>query len=198
MDSKIKTLVWTIIALIVLNIGSLGFLWYKQVTRPGQLPPPRNQQANPDKFLEMELQLTDEQVAAFSELRQQHQQETRKIRQVIHGLSGNLVEELFKSQPDTARVAALSDEIGRKQAEYERITYSHFDELKQVCTPDQQEKLRVILFEMLDNMRMGTPPPGYQDTSDRRPPPPRIGGDRDQPPPPPPDDNPDTKPPTGG
>ncbi|MCP4569255.1 MAG: periplasmic heavy metal sensor [FCB group bacterium] len=209
MYEKNKFLLWAIVALIILNMGSLGLLWYKEVIKPTKPALPAERQGNPNKFLEMELQLTEDQVEAFRELRQQHERETQEIRRDIHRLSKDIVDELFRPQSDTALVTILSDEIGRKQAEFERVLYSHFDGLKQVCRPDQQEKLRGLLFEMLERTKRDSPPPRQGDRPNRkppprrgdnsdRPPPPRPDDDRGEQPPPRPEENSNQKPPSGG
>jgi Spy/CpxP family protein refolding chaperone len=171
MYEKNKFLIWSILALIILNIGSLGLLWYKEVTKPLQPPPPLEQRVNPEKFLENEMQLNKDQSEAFRELRRKHQEETGEIRRDIHRLSKDIVDELYKPKPDTARVTALSDEIGRKQAEFERALYNHFNNLKQICNPNQQEKLHKLLFELLDKTKLDRPPQPPENRPDRRPPP---------------------------
>jgi len=209
MYEKNKFLIWSVVILIILNIGSLGFLWYKQALRPAQPPTPLDSQINPDKFLETELRLTADQIDAFHALRRKHQEATAAMRHDIHKFSKDIVDELYKSHPDTARVTALAEAIGRKQAEFERALYDHFSNLKSICNADQQDRLHGLLFEFLDRTKLDRPPQSPENRRDdqvdmKRParpddkaggPPPRRDDNSEQQPPPRQDDNSGRQPP---
>ncbi len=50
------------------------------------------------------------------------------------------------------------DKLPEKQAEIERLTFRHFIEFKQLCRPEQRDKLKILMHEMFRG-RVGHPPP---------------------------------------
>jgi protein CpxP len=156
--SKYRLSLVAIGILIVLNVGSLGMIWYGHFTRPA--PPPRPEgRERAEAVLAHELRLTDEQTRRFHELRARHFVEVEKIRLEIYDLARAMVKELFRPSPDTEKVTALSAQIGRKQAEFERLVFFHFRDLKELCRPDQRERLQSVLYEMLEASKLKPPPP---------------------------------------
>ncbi len=154
-NSRYRLGLWTIIVLVVLNIGSIGLLWYERTDqRPEQ--PLRGDRPTPEDFLAREVGMDDEQVATFRELRKEHFRETDPIKAEIHRLGRQMMGELFATTPDTARVRQLSLELGEKQAEFELGVYRHFEDVKSICQPDQQEQLKGLI---LDALRSKFPPP---------------------------------------
>lgn len=137
-----------IVVLILLNISLLGLLWYEHLTRP-KPPPPRNNHAENEVPFAEELQLDQNQVDAIRRLRQEHFDRTDPIRIAMVHLDERMMEQLFAPTPDTALVRELSEQIGSRQAEFDRQVYSHFDDIKQRLRPDQYEKLHGLIFDAL-------------------------------------------------
>ena len=169
MYDRNRGLVWLVVALIILNIGSMGFLWYRESNKPPRPTASPRQLADPGEFIEKELNLTEAQSKAFTELRLKHQGDMRKIQDDIFQLSKDLVEELFKPSPDSNTIVSISEDIGRKQADFEKLMFFHFNKLKEICEPEQREKLRQMLFEIIGSIR-SAPPGGRGEPPEGMPP----------------------------
>ena len=66
-----------------------------------------------------------------------------------------------------------------KQSQLELLTFQHFLKLKEICTPEQQEKLFEIVHRLLGKTQ-GGPPPGVPrgEVKSEMPPPPPPRGER--------------------
>lgn len=166
MENK-KLLTFSIIALFLLNLGTLGFLWAGRLHRP--VPPPPPPAHNAADFLAHELHFTPEQQKQFGSMRETHHQRIHAIQDSLHALREQFFDEL--SAPNASRADSLAAQIGRMQAEIEKLTFDHFRTIRSLCTPEQQKKFDMVIE---DALKMMAPPP---------PPPP---GPPDPPPPPPP------------
>lgn len=180
-DKRYQLVIPLVVVLMVLNIGSLGFLWYGHLNnRPPH--PEGDGNPSPEEFLIQQLQLNTEQTQTFRTLRAQHMRETDSLRREMQHLKGQLMEQLFMTPPDTARARALSDTIGNLQAEFELNVYRHFSDLQQICGPEQHSRLKRLIFEALNKADQGQPrqwePRGGRDKPprDNRPRPPEGGG----------------------
>ena len=164
-----KLIAWTVAILVVLNLGSLGLLWFAHANRPRSLQSPTR--PAPAEFLIRDVGLNPEQAEKFRELREKHLIYAQSQREEIHALNRRILEELFRPDPDSALVRRLSEEIGHKQELFQEALYRHFEEVKQLCTPEQQEKLKRVVLEAMEVDQRQGPPPGRPEG----PPPARIG-----------------------
>jgi Spy/CpxP family protein refolding chaperone len=163
-----RFMTWTIIILVILNLSALATILFRELRKPP--PPPPSPERRPEEvqhFLERELNLSPEQAQQFEELRKQHHFQSRAVRDEIRRLRKEIMDELFKSSPDTTKVRKLSDEIGMKEAELVRILFYHFMDLESVCQPEQNGKFRALIQELL---RMIAPPEPHQPPGDKPPP----------------------------
>ncbi len=168
--------VWAILILVIMNIGLVGLLWMDHYRKPP--PRPGDGEADPGDFFATELRLDQQQADSVKVLRREHFRKTDSIRFEMAHLNRRMIEELFAQSPDTALVQQLSDQVGLAQADFEREVYEHFDHIKQLCRPEQHERLKQLIFGAIQSKR--PPPPGAGKGEDRQPPPP---GDHRPPPP---------------
>ncbi len=122
--------------------------------------------------MEERLGLEPDQVQAFERIRQAHFERTRPIVENMHHIRGKLVAETFRPDSDQDRVETLLAELGAEQAEFDRLLFGHFEELKGACRPEQVGWLKQLFGELMEMKRAGghgqRPPPRRD-----RPPPPR-------------------------
>ena len=157
--TKIRVTSWIIGLLVLLNVLTLGVLWFQQFRRPpGMFPPPGKQAENSQRFLQRDLNLTEQQAQQFETLRNQYFLKSRTIMQEIHQLRKGITDELFSASPDAQKANKFAEEIGAKQAELERLLFNHFLELKAVCQPEQQKKFQALMRDLLEMMKPPEPP----------------------------------------
>ena len=155
---------WVVLLLVLLNVLSLGIIWYLQFRPVPRLQPP----AHFDPvlgFLEKELVLTQEQTELFEALREQHRQATRELVDSVNQLKKALTEEAFTASPDTTKAEQLAETIGAQQAELETLRFNHFLDIQALIEPEQLEKFQAVIHEILPPERV--PEPGG---------PPALGG----------------------
>ena len=147
--AKKRVTFWIIFLLVVLNISTISMLWLNQNRGPGA-PPPRGKERQDNRtleFLQKELDLTDEQILQYDQLRQTHAEQTRVLIDDIRRLKQEMMDEMFYDEPDTAKAMQLADLIGEKQTEVEQITFDHFLDLKKLCGTEKIGKLRGLVDE---------------------------------------------------
>ena len=135
-----------LVLLVMLNVTLMGVLWWQnfvnksyrsvEVTRFYSNNGPRGG---------IELTLTDQQKEAFRKLRQEHFRKTMPSVQKIIAFKKELISEAVKPNPDKAKLSAIADSIGHRQAAIEKDLALHFHELASLCTPAQRDSLQKML-----------------------------------------------------
>lgn len=150
--NKFRALWVAVIALVVLNIGMMTWFTFF-AHRPG--PPQR-------LYLEQELSFDEKQKESYRVMRDEHFMKARSIREQVKMMK----EAFFKSMADSSiteeelRKKALN--ISTKASELELLTFKHFQQVRQICTPEQKEKFDEIIEEVLRSMDRQGPPPGRE------------------------------------
>lgn len=158
--NKFRILWVAIVALVVLNIGMMAWFTFF-AHRPG--PPQR-------LFLEQELSFDDKQKESYRLMREEHFMKARSIKEHVKMMK----EAFFKAMADSS----IADEELRKKAlaisseasELDLLTFKHFQQVRQMCTPEQKEKFDEIIEEVLRSMDRQGPPPGREQPNGPPPP----------------------------
>lgn len=158
--SKQKFTNLLIVILVVMNIVSLSYIWYKQLQGPPPPPPQNPGREHVNNFLERELDLTPDQQKQFVEIRKEHAQRTKVMNDRIGRLKKEVMEESFNDKPDINKISGLVDKITEEQKKYEKFLSEHFRRLSEVCTPEQRKILREIFMSSLGPDDRPAPPPG--------------------------------------
>lgn len=185
--SKNRFLTGVVILLLIANITSLGLFWW---TKEKQAPPPNAAGSAAATFLVTELNFDAQQQAAYKILREDHQQQTKILRENIRAYKKTFFDLLNQSVVDSVELKKQAELIGKTEAALNLFTFQHFRKVKLLCNAEQKQKFDSIIQQVLRMM-------GGQPTA---PPPPRRL-ESDNPPlqdgPPPPDQMRDGMPPPG-
>ncbi|GAB4376953.1 MAG: hypothetical protein Kow0042_23920 [Calditrichia bacterium] len=142
----------TITVLVVINLVTLSLLWMGRPVGPkqghGPLPPNQDRQRI-RQLLQEQLSFTDEQIERYLALRQEHRQETRRLDAEIRELKRKMFDRVLEEQAPPAISDSLLNLVLAKQAELEKVTFQHFLDLKNLCGPEQREKLKLLMHEAL-------------------------------------------------
>ena len=146
---KRETLLTIAVAvLFLLNVGTLGFLWFGRMHHH----PPPHRRPPIDATLLDALQFTPEQEEKFEELKHEHHGKMIELDQQ-YDLA---VEEYFSLlKSDTAGVATRDSserKIGDIQTERARVTLEHFREVKALCNAEQQKKFDAVIPKLVEIM----------------------------------------------
>jgi periplasmic protein CpxP/Spy len=164
--NNVRMLKSVIIVLVLINIGTLTFMWFNN--------PVRRQSARPQfapGFLVKELELSGSQQKDYLSLRNNHRMMLKQLQERDKALHNRFFDQLFSDVPGSKNVGDLADSIAENRREMEILTYDHFNQVRQMLTPEQQEKFGKIFDEVL---RMVLPPPPPPPSDMAPPPPPPI------------------------
>jgi len=169
---KTRNLLIAVIFLLVLvNIGTLTFIW---VNRPGKEPVPPDTR----EFLVRELSLDRKQQIIQNALMLNHRKKMKELQfrdQALHNRFFNL---LTTYPSDSLLLKKMTDSIAWVRVKMEESTFRYFDQLRRILTPEQQERFDTVFRDLLRVIIPVPPPPPPAPP----PPPPAL----DMPPPPPP------------
>ena len=152
MDNS-KFLKTVIVVLLIINIGTLAFMWKKM---PGHGMPPPPQEIG--RYLMHELKFTDEQVKQYEQLREEHRNSIDHLRRQSRNLHDAFFDLLSASPVDSSKVNELADSIVSLQKQIEISTYYHFQKVRTLCTPEQQQQFDKVIKDAL--AMMAPRPPG--------------------------------------
>lgn len=180
MNAQIKWLIGAVVALVVINIALVAFVWLRKDGNAQQ----RGGDAR--EYLIKTLSLNEQQQKTFDSLRDGHFEKMKGYNEQMHHLKDALFEQLKSAGNPSAD--SIAQKIGQMQTKIDLETFNHFSQLRAILTKEQAEKFDNTIQDVLRTMgppgRNG-PPPGNRPDGDRPP----LNGDRpppdgDRPPPP--------------
>jgi hypothetical protein len=154
--SKNKLLTWLVILLLIVNSVSIAMFWIGNKKQEPAAPEP------PQEFLVQQLQLDAPQLKVLDKLAAQHRQDADELRMKIREAK----EYLFGLLKQPAVPDSLKKAAAEKVCEYTEAldlsTFNHFQQVRALCTPDQQKKFDSIIQEvtsLIGPPRPPAPPP---------------------------------------
>ena len=154
---KKETLLTTaVIALLLLNFGTLGFLFFRRPPHPPGTGPRQL-----DRQIVETLALDAGQKGKFEQLKLAHHEQMRNsdrdYRQALENYFSLLKSETILSAQQDSLQAILS----QIQQERAKVTFQHFKDLKTLCTPEQQKNFVALLPDLMQvilPLRPNAPP----------------------------------------
>lgn len=142
---KETLLTMAVVALLLLNFGTLGFLLFRR--------PPHVQGGRPgerlDRHIAETLQLDDAQKQQFAKLKTEHHSKMLLSDAAYREALGNYFALLKKDTVDQQLQDSLQSNMTRIQNERATVTYQHFADLKAMCRPDQKQHFEALLPELM-------------------------------------------------
>lgn len=149
-----------VLLLVALNLLALTALWANKHPKSHHPPHHKNQH-----FLEAELELNNEQQEKFQAFREKHFGRMEKADQQIHEYKKVMFRELIAPQVNTSIVDSITQQIGKWESTRQEYIFQHFQELKSVCTPKQQEKFGKVFQNVITQphpqKKRNHPPPRH-------------------------------------
>ncbi|NOT76159.1 MAG: periplasmic heavy metal sensor [Cyclobacteriaceae bacterium] len=150
---KSRFMVFMIVALVLLNLGTLGVVFMNRPPHGG--PGPGRSPEGPGMLLMDKVGFTEEQRAAYRLLMDEHRNLMHSSEDSIRFYKEQLFSYLPASNSTSAELSAVA--ISRLQKKIEMTTFDHFVKVRALCTPDQATKFDAIIQEVL---KMMAPPKG--------------------------------------
>lgn len=151
---KTKLLTVVVIALLLLNLGTLGFLIL--APKPGMAI--HGHHPEPKEIIIRKLQFDRDQIEKYENLIVWHRSNIDKIEKGIYGAKNNLYLQLLKTDPDNKTTDSLINKIADYQKQVEMTHFTHFMDIKKICHPDQIKDYEK-LTEELSNIFSKPPKP---------------------------------------
>jgi len=133
-----------VLLLVVLNLLALTALWANNHSKFPHPPHHKNQH-----FLEAELELSDAQQEQFRNFREEHFGRMEKADQQIHQYKKAMFQELVAPESNHSIVDSVTQQIGKWESTRQQYIFQHFQELKSVCNPKQQEKFGKVFQNVI-------------------------------------------------
>ena len=164
-----------IVLLAILNISTLILLWLGWPSgMAGHEIQTMGKNRRVQRLLEDELGFDKAQTEKFLQLRRLHTESVRPLQGEIRLLKKQMFDGVLSDNPQPTLSDSLLELTLEKQVELERLTFQYFLDLKKMCTPDQQKKLRLLMHDVMHPpnarpgdgrpvpLRNGQPPPPRQ------------------------------------
>ncbi len=156
-NKNYNILKWSVIALAVLNIVLMVFMWMGP--RGRHHGPPSH--GGPRDMIIQELGFNDTQVNKFEELIQQHRSGMRDLDEKGREIRNNYFKLMASDSLDYKAKEGFEAAIAENQSNIEAITFDHFRQVRVLCTDEQKKKFDKMIGEIMMHMRgpHGPPPP---------------------------------------
>lgn len=171
-----RYLLFVIVLLVILNLGTILMLWLSKPPQPmmqRKQRTPELEKMHIQQILKDELSFDKTQTEQYLKLREKHHERASLLQNEIQRIKKQMFDEVLKENPQTTLSDSLLKLSQEKTADLEQLTFQHFLDLKKLCKPDQQDKLKILISEFFHQ----NPPAGINNDG---PPPPPHG---DEPPP---------------
>jgi protein CpxP len=153
MNNKTKFLTIIIVALLLMNAGTLTFMFMRMK------PPHDRGPREVSKWLTGQLNLDAGQQEQFNKLQEAHKQNMEPIQQQDRDLHDRYFKLLHGDVTDSTLVKQLADSIALNRVQTELVTFYDFKKIRGICNPEQQKKFDEIIGEALRMMAPHGPRP---------------------------------------
>src|SRR4051812_34337606 len=124
--SKINFLTISVVLLLLLNAGTLVYMFRWHDSQKTGVVDSGN---GPAAYIIQTLQLDEQQQQRLANLRREHQQSIRSVREEDQRLHDAYFSLLKTDSPNTAKIDSLAGLIGRMEMQLSKITFAHFEKL---------------------------------------------------------------------
>jgi periplasmic protein CpxP/Spy len=176
--AKNKILTGLVIVLLVANAATITMFW---LNRKPQQPP--MQKGTPQEFMVKELLLDAKQQEQLQILVKEHRQAAEQLRGKTKQAKEQLFELLKQPAVSDSTKQAAAKAVSVITEELDLLTLNHFQKVRAICNPGQQQKFDDIINEVVRMIGQPRPPMGRPGSHPQGPPP--GGPDGERPPPPP-------------
>ncbi len=141
---KQKLITISVIALLLLNIGTLGFLFVSG-PKQGHRPPPHGR-PEPREIIIEKLHFDEQQIEAYELLIREHRKQIDAVDEKIRDTKNSLYALLNSN--DSSSKDSLIIALGNYQKEIETTHFNHFADIKKLCKPDQMDDFEELTKEL--------------------------------------------------
>lgn len=158
---KTKLLTFAVIALLLLNLGTLSFLF---LTNPNGNHPHGDSnfkgRAEPKEIIIEKLNFDSKQKSEYEKLIQVHRKEISSIEDEIRKTKEELYLQLHENTTNNTTKDSLINALATYQKQIEITHFKHFQDIKKLCKKEQLDDFNA-LTEELSRLFSKSPPPRH-------------------------------------
>lgn len=143
---KQKLITFSIIALLLINLGTLGFL-FLSAPKKGHFPP-NGGRPEPKEIIIERLHFDKKQQADYQKLIEDHRSKIGATEDKIRSAKNELYSLLSSDSVDAAKKESLLMALSDYQKEIETIHFNHFTDIKKLCTKEQLSDFSELTEEL--------------------------------------------------
>lgn len=143
---KTKLLTITVIGLLLLNLGTLGFLFLSGPK--GNRQSPREGRPEPKEIIIEKLHFDAAQQKEYAKLIEWHKGEIRRIDGNIRESKNELYSQLSEAKVNVKTKDSLITLLNSEQKQIEETHFKHFEDIKKLCHPNQMEDFNNLTEEL--------------------------------------------------
>lgn len=136
--------------LLIANIITLILLWSNKNGKPGGIGPMQKRPVF--EFISKELSFTETQQSQFKKLRETHQAQQKPIMDSIRMAKDAFFDLLKLPNVSDTVLQKCNAKIGDYTQQLDLLNFKHFQQLRLICTPEQQAKFDKIINKVLIQM----------------------------------------------
>ncbi len=145
---KIKLLTYSVIALLLLNLATIGFV---VLSKPGDRNRPE-----PREIIIEKLKFDENQKKEYEQLIYWHRSQIDELDEKTLETKKELYLQLLKNEVDTKTKDSLMNSLLKYQNQIENIHFKHFEDIKRLCRKDQLKNFEDLTKEL---SKIFSPPP---------------------------------------
>lgn len=142
---KTKLLTFSVIGLLLLNFGTLSFLF---LNSPKTDRHPHEGRPEPREIIIEKLHFDANQQNEYEKLIQWHRHEINKFDDSIRHAKNELYSGLSQATVDTKEKDSLISAINSYQKQIEETHFKHFQDIKKLCRPEQKKDFENLTEEL--------------------------------------------------
>ena len=143
-----------IIFLMVLNMGTLGYVWFNNRPQEPRFMPPHEA----DRMMTDRMKFDEKQLDLFEDLKHEHHSQMVELHSEAKGLHVALFDLLKDKIVDTLKRDSLIQLLQQNARQKEIVTFDHFYKLRGILRPDQTQYFDGFMEEF--SRRIMSPGPG--------------------------------------
>ena len=145
--NKTKLLSFAVIALLLLNFGILGFLFFSGPKR-GHFHPDHDEKPQPKEIIIEKLHFDNNQIASYDKLIELHRAHIRKLQDNSTDSKNELYLLLNQESVNVAKKDSLIENLAQLQKEIETTHFNHFQDIKKLCKKEQLLDFKLLTEEL--------------------------------------------------
>lgn len=143
-----KVLSLLVLVLLLTNVLLLVFfVWAKPASKTN-----KNTRGEVTQILEKEVGFNAQQMEQYKQLKDQHWDKMRPYFGEMRTAKDNFYKLLNEASVPDSVVNSAADAIAAKQKQLDLQTFRHFQQVKAICTPEQQPKFDSLVQQVIKRM----------------------------------------------